>query len=151
PQYWNVVAPSVREVLKEANARDKPFWLTETGWQSEPAGEADQAFHYGGLLEDWLSGDPDRAWVQKIFFYEIQDSEPDLSWGVLRKNGTPKAAWGTLADFIAQRAGGPPPPPPPPPPPGDPQKLSLLDGRFTLQATWRTSDGTKGNGTAVHY
>jgi len=151
PQYWNVVAPSVREVLKEANARSKPFWLTETGWQSELGGEANQAFHYGGLLEDWLSGDPDRSWVQKIFFYEIQDAEPDLSWGVLRKNGTPKAAWGTLADFIAQHAGGPPPPPPPPPPPGDPQKLSLLDGRFTLQATWRTSDGTKGNGTAVPY
>src|SRR5206468_1595789 len=76
PDLWDVVAPSVREVLKAANARDKPFWLTETGWQSAAQGETAQANNYGGILADWLAGNPDRAWVQQIFFYELEDGTP---------------------------------------------------------------------------
>lgn len=101
PGLWDVVAPSVREVLKMADARDKPFWLTETGWQSEEVGETAQAEGYGGLLEEWLAGGTPRDWVRKIFFYELQDGSADFSWGVLRTDGSLKPAYQAYRSFVA--------------------------------------------------
>jgi hypothetical protein len=135
PGLWNLVAPSVREVLKAANARDKPFWLTETGWESDDVGEARQADHYRGFLDDWLAGGS-RDWVKKVFFYELQDG-PDFSWGVLRPDGSPKPVYAAFRSFIAEHPVAPP--------------LQLQSERFAVQATWRTSDGTLGIGTPLPF
>ncbi|HXT52519.1 MAG TPA: cellulase family glycosylhydrolase, partial [Thermoanaerobaculia bacterium] len=135
PGLWDVIAPSVREVLKAAGARDKPFWLTETGWESGDVGETRQADHYRGLLGDWLGGGS-RDWVKKIFFYELQDG-PDFSWGVLHADGSPKPAYAQVRGFVIAHPIAP--------------LLRLKDERYEVQATWRTSDGTTGVGNPLPF
>ncbi len=137
PNLWNLVAPSVREVLKEAGARDKPFWLTETGWESAAAGEGEQADEYRGLLGHWLTGTAPRTWIQKVFFYELQDGTADFSWGVLRADGSPKPAYASFRSFITEHPTAP--------------ELPLHDGRFDVQATWRTPDGRTGVGAPLPF
>jgi hypothetical protein len=102
PSFWDVVNPSVEEVLKEAGWWGRTVWLTETGWDSRSSGESQQATWYGGLLNDWFTGNPNRSWVQKIFFYEMVDSPaPVPGWGILREDRTPKPAYDAYRDFIA--------------------------------------------------
>ncbi|HVT15321.1 MAG TPA: NBR1-Ig-like domain-containing protein [Thermoanaerobaculia bacterium] len=106
PSLWSVEAPSVQEVLRHAHWSGKPFWLTETGWQTAAAGEELQARYYAGMLSDWFTNYPGQTWIGKIFFYEMQDFPPNGStWGILRADGTPKKAYFAFRDFIA---GGPP-------------------------------------------
>jgi len=100
PSLWDVVNPSVEEVLKNAGWWGKPVWITETGWDSTNVGESQQAAWYGGLLNDWLTGNPDRSWLQKIFFYEMVDGPP-AGWGILRADRVPKPAYDTYRAFIA--------------------------------------------------
>lgn len=103
PAFWNAVPPSVEEVLQYAGAQDKPFWLTETGWESADVGEARQASYSTGLLEHWLTGQPGRDWVDKIFFYEMKDPPGDeFTWGLLRANGAPKPVYEAIRDFIGR-------------------------------------------------
>lgn len=135
PSLWDLVAPSVREVLKEAGARDKPFWLTETGWQSSGSGTA-QAADYGGLLVDWLSGREPTTWIDKVFFYELQDNA-GFTWGILDAAGNPKPAHQTYRDFIVAH---------PPSPP-----LLLQGGRFAVSASWRDRDGNSGAAQPMPY
>lgn len=102
PSLWDVVNPSVEEVLESAGATGKPVWLTETGWGSSSVGEIPQATWYGGLLTDWLTGNPERSWVHKIFFYELADGPPPTpGWGILRPDRSAKPAYDTYRAFIA--------------------------------------------------
>lgn len=104
PSLWDAVAPSVREAIKSTGwLRRKPFWLTETGWESARVSEDRQAAYYSGLLDDWFTGRPDRDWIEKVFFYELQDGPPEtgFSWGILRPDGSPKPAWQAYRGFIA--------------------------------------------------
>jgi hypothetical protein len=103
PALWGIVPPSVREVLESTGWTDKPFWLTETGWESGQVGEPRQAAYYSGLLGDWFTGRPGQTWVDKIFFYELKDSaDPGSStWGILRPDGSPKPAYTAYQGFIA--------------------------------------------------
>ncbi len=102
PELWDLIPPSVREVLVEAEWLDQPVWLTETGWATNEVGEEQQATYYEGLLSQWLKGDPLRDWIDKIFFYEIQDfAKPDVPlWGILRTDGSEKPAYAAYRDFI---------------------------------------------------
>jgi hypothetical protein len=102
PSLWDAVNPSVKEVLKEAGWWGKPVWLTETGWDAAGAGESQQAAWYGGLLSDWLGGNPNRSWLQKIFFYELADGPPPgPGWGILRADRSTKPAYDAYRAFIA--------------------------------------------------
>ncbi|HEV2852463.1 MAG TPA: beta-galactosidase [Thermoanaerobaculia bacterium] len=108
PSLWDAVLPSVKEVLRSTGwLGKKPFWLTETGWESARVSEDRQAAYYGGLLDDWLTGRSGRDWVEKIFFYELKDGPPEtgLSWGLWRPDGSPKPAWEAYRGFIADHAG----------------------------------------------
>ncbi|HKI05980.1 MAG TPA: beta-galactosidase [Thermoanaerobaculia bacterium] len=104
PSLWDAVPPSVKEVLRNTGwLGRKPFWLTETGWESARVSEDRQSAYYGGLLDDWFTGRSGRDWVDKVFFYELQDapaSAGGLSWGILRSNGTPKPAFEGYQVFI---------------------------------------------------
>jgi hypothetical protein len=102
PSLWTLVEPSVKEVLKDAHGWGKPFWLTETGWQSGAVSEGTQATWYAGLLSDWFAGQGGQEWINQIFFYEIEDPPPppSLTWGVLRSDGSPKPAYVAYQNFI---------------------------------------------------
>jgi polysaccharide biosynthesis protein PslG len=108
PSLWDAVNPSVREVLKTtAWYRQKPFWLTETGWESARISEDRQAANYTGLLGDWFTGGGNgRDWVNKVFFYELQDPPTDFTWGLLRADGTLKPAYGAFKSFIRAHPAG---------------------------------------------
>lgn len=105
PALWSLVAPSVREVLENAGWFGRPFWLTETGWQSAQVGEPSQAAYYTGFLNDWFTGKHRQDWIAKVFFYEIKDPSwaNAPSWGLLQADGTPKKAYFAYKDFIASR------------------------------------------------
>jgi hypothetical protein len=101
PDLWSIVAPSVREVLHHAGWFGKPFWLTETGWQSQPGGETQQAAYYGGMLTDWFGNYQGQTWIDKIFFYEMIDYPPNgTTWGILRADGSGKPAYDVYQSFI---------------------------------------------------
>jgi polysaccharide biosynthesis protein PslG len=136
PSLWGAVPPSVREVLKRADARDKPFWLTETGWQSGN-GAAAQAANYTGFLGTWLAAPAEpAAWIEKVFFYELADGGPELSWGLLDTAGREKPAYGAYRDFIAAHPAAPP--------------LLLQGGRFALSIAWRDHAGRSGGAQPVN-
>jgi hypothetical protein len=106
PSLWDVVAPSVKEVLESTGwLGRKPFWLTETGWESARATDDRQAQYYGGLLDDWFTGRKGRDWIAKVFFYELQDPLPadGFTWGVLHSDGSPKPAYDAYRGFVASR------------------------------------------------
>jgi hypothetical protein len=107
PSWWDAVAPSVREVLQSTGWTDKPFWLTETGWESAKVGEDRQAAYTTGLFDDWLTGRAGRGWVSRIFVYEIQDppASEGLSWGLLRADGSAKPAYNAVRAFAASHPG----------------------------------------------
>lgn len=100
PGLWDAVNPSVEEVLKEAGW-SKPVWITETGWNTADVSEGQQAAWLGGLLTDWFTGNPNRSWVQKVFFYELVDGPPPgPGWGILRADRSAKPAYDTYRAFI---------------------------------------------------
>lgn len=78
---------SVRDVLREAGWRPRPFWLTETGCNSrspDAAGEERQARFVSSLLRDVLAPTRSLTWVHKVFFYELSDDPRfPATWGLL--------------------------------------------------------------------
>ncbi len=84
PGLWGLVSPSVREVLQNAGWFGKPFWLTESGWQSGPIGEARQAAYYSGLLSDWFTGFLGQSWMNKVF---------STRWKIRPAAPAPGASW----------------------------------------------------------
>jgi hypothetical protein len=101
PDLWTIIDPSVKEVLQNTGWWGRPFWLTETGWQSGEVSEATQAAYYTGLLNDWFTGQPGQGWVGQLFFYEIEDPPGSPStWGILRADGSQKPAYVAYENFI---------------------------------------------------
>lgn len=120
PGRWGEDEPALREVL-DVLGWTRPLWVTETGWVSTRLDEKLQARHYQGFLDTWLVGDPQRSWLDKVFFYEIRDAEdPRIEkYGILRFNGQEKPAYWTYADFISAHPPLVVEPLPDVPPPGD--------------------------------
>ena len=79
--------PSVRQVLDDSGWGPRPFWLTETGVESDRYTQVGQATFYRGMLERWFGTNPDDDWIDRIFFYEMADPRgvPTLSWGILEE------------------------------------------------------------------
>ncbi|MCU0304494.1 MAG: beta-galactosidase [Thermoanaerobaculales bacterium] len=98
--------PAVREVLQDAGWWGLPFWLTETGVESREHGVGTQAGFVSDLLGQWFGIDRgNRNWVDRIFFYELNDG-PDPSqytFGIAHgpPGYDPKPAYTAYADFIA--------------------------------------------------
>jgi hypothetical protein len=103
PDLWDVVNPSVREVLQRTGWFGRPFWLTETGWAADQVGEASQAAYTAGLLGTWFGASAPNHWVGRVFFYEIKDDgNPAVPrWGLLRTDGSRRPSWAAYRDFIA--------------------------------------------------
>jgi len=98
-------SPSVRRILKDTGWWGRPFWLTETGIESAEHGQTDQAEFYDELLEDWFGPYPEARWIDRIFFYHMNDGpEPSTStFGILhpRPDLVRKATFYVYRDFIA--------------------------------------------------
>ena len=96
--------PSVRSVLQGSGWWGRPFWLTETGVESARYSEAGQQSFYSGLLADWFSTSRNHWWIDRVFFYEIND-DPNAgsTFGIVGPPPglEPKPAFGTYRDFIA--------------------------------------------------
>lgn len=106
PSLWDLVPPSVKEVLTASGWLGKPFWVTETGWASDQLGEPGQATQYTSLLESWFGGAASRAWMSHVFFYELKDPAAPPLWGVVRPDGSAKPAYTAYQSFIAAHVPG---------------------------------------------
>jgi len=111
--HWPWDPPPLMDVLKDLGVDDKPVWLTEVGWHTsgkaaldpsltegkDSVSESDQALYYHQLL--W--GVHERGYLEKVFPYEIKDDpNPDVpNWGIVKADYTPKEAYYTYRDFIA--------------------------------------------------
>lgn len=107
PEYpWE--PPPVRDVLSDNGWFDRPFWLTETGLESDDYGESNQASFYTGLLTDWYGPSRTRGWVARLFFYHIIDDPrfPSVTFGILEAppSMARKRAWDAYRRFIEQHA-----------------------------------------------
>jgi len=97
PDLWGFlgVHPSLREVLEELGWSGG-VWLTEFGWRTTDLSEQQIADNYTGLFNDWLTGDPDRNWIDKLLLYHAQTDE----YGIFNPDGSPRAAYFAIYDFI---------------------------------------------------
>ena len=91
--------PSVLEIIAESGFSNKPFWITETGWNTAYYTEEKQAELYLDFLKKMRA----KELPAKVFFYEIIDipGQNSLPWGILRYNLTKKPAYDVYKDFIA--------------------------------------------------
>jgi hypothetical protein len=91
--------PAVKQIIQESGQGNKPFWITETGWNTSKFSEPMQSLRYLDMLQTMARKD----YPQKLFFYEIiDDPNPDVPpWGILRSNSEAKPAYNTYRDFIA--------------------------------------------------
>lgn len=92
------IIPPVKDIVKESGFGSKPFWITETGWDTELFSEEEQANRYLSFLKTMRS----RNYPDKIFFYQIiDDTTPGVRpWGILRTDLSEKPAYKVYSDFI---------------------------------------------------
>ena len=102
-----ISSPAVRDVLQDAGWWRRPFWLTETGVESREQGPSQQADFVNDLLGQWYGPDRrSRNWVDRVFFYELNDapSPSPRTWGLV--NGPPefepKPAYWAYQSWITQ-------------------------------------------------
>lgn len=76
--------PSVRKVLRDTGWFGRPFWLTETGVETDTGGPWAQALFYDDLLGEWFPNDGEAKWIDRLFFYQLFDDPgyPELTFGV---------------------------------------------------------------------
>jgi hypothetical protein len=72
----------------------KQLWISEYGWGSKNVGEAGQAADLNTAL-GVLTQNPN---VAMTMWFTLQDWG-DQGWGLLRADGTQKAAWGTFVNW----------------------------------------------------
>lgn len=95
----DTLIPAVKQLIEESGQGDKPFWITETGWNTSKFSETMQSLRYLDMLHTRARKD----YPQKVFFYEIID-DPDSNkgpFGILRSNGNAKPAYDAYRDYIA--------------------------------------------------
>ncbi|MHC4797639.1 MAG: NBR1-Ig-like domain-containing protein [Planctomycetota bacterium] len=87
------------------------FWLPETGWKSTSVGESGQSSRYQDFLDDWFVNGSTYNWMDKVFFYMLQDlaSDWNYSYGIVGpSNGSPpyrrKQAFTTYANWISSHS-----------------------------------------------
>ncbi len=96
----DAVYPSVVNLKTITGYGGKELWLTETGWTTAVVTEDQQATNYFELLKRVLNSPS----VDRVFFYEIKDIENVSYYGILKSNNTPKKAFYTYKNFIANES-----------------------------------------------
>jgi hypothetical protein len=95
----DALIPAVKAIVQQSGQGDKPFWITETGWNTRKYSETMQANRY----LDMLHARARKGYPDKVFFYEIiDDPKPAVDpFGILRSNLEAKPAYNTYKDYIA--------------------------------------------------
>jgi len=93
------ITPSVKEIIYDSGFSSVPFWITETGWDTELFSEEEQGNRYLEFLQEMKK----RNYPDKIFFYKIMDdATPEIRpWGILKSDFTEKPAYGIYTDYIS--------------------------------------------------
>jgi hypothetical protein len=93
------VIPAVSGVVEETGQQYKPFWITETGWDTWSVSEQRQA----DLYLNMLNTRDDKHYPDKIFFYEMIDSsEAGIPpWGILNRDLGEKPSYAAYRDYIS--------------------------------------------------
>jgi len=93
------ITPSVKEIIDESGFSSAPFWITETGWDTELFPEEEQGNRYLEFLQKMKK----RSYPDKIFFYQIiDDATPGIRpWGILKSDFTEKPAYSIYTDYIS--------------------------------------------------
>lgn len=93
------ITPSVKEVIEDSGFSSAPFWITETGWDTELFSEDEQETRYLEFLQKMEK----KSYPNKIFFYQIiDDATPGIRpWGIIKSNFTEKPAYSVYSDFIS--------------------------------------------------
>lgn len=98
--------PSVKDVLQDAGWFGRPFWLTETGVETDAGGPWAQAVFYDDLLTEWFPSEGDAKWIDRMFFYQLFDDPrfPDITFGIVGPppDLEPKLAFDYYEDFIQE-------------------------------------------------
>jgi hypothetical protein len=102
----------VRDALRQANASDKPIWITETGYSSDPSQQSDP--NYRGLegqaqwLRDMIPYLLNELRADKVFWYRLYDYPADFNQdvgaryhGLIDNQGNPKPSYLAYRDLIA--------------------------------------------------
>jgi polysaccharide biosynthesis protein PslG len=91
--------PAVKAIVEESGQGNKPFWISETGWDTSKYSETMQSNRYLDMLHTRAR----KNYPQKVFFYEIIDDPRSSSgpFGILRSNQEAKPAYNTYKDYIA--------------------------------------------------
>jgi hypothetical protein len=111
--------PAVRTIVEESGQGSKPFWISETGWNTSRYSETMQSNRYLDMLHTRAR----KNYPQKVFFYEIIDDPRAEPFGILRKNLEAKPAYATYRDYIAGLL----------PDPGDPEEGKVSKKCFAEQ------------------
>lgn len=95
----DILIPSVKKIIADEGCAQKPFWVTETGWNTYDYSEQSQGEKYLELLKSLKK----KQYPDKLFFYEIADdlTNGNPPWGILKTDLTEKPAYTIYKDFIA--------------------------------------------------
>lgn len=87
--------PSLRTLMRDKGVDDRPFWVTETGRQSN---EGDQLEYY----QDVVASLREATWVERLFFFHYWDGagQGDGGFGIVNEDFTPKPAYLFLRDVL---------------------------------------------------
>jgi hypothetical protein len=89
--------PAVKKIVEDSGQGSKPFWITETGWDTRKYSETMQSERYLDMLHTRAR----KNYPQKVFFYEIIDDPKAEPFGILRSNLEAKPAYNAYRDYIA--------------------------------------------------
>jgi hypothetical protein len=91
----SILRPSLRTLMRELGVDDRPFWLTETGRQSQ---EGDQLEYYQEVVATLR----ERAWVERVFFFHYWDGPGggDGGFGIVNEDFSPKPAYRFLQTVL---------------------------------------------------
>ncbi len=110
---WNLFGrlPDLRDIVRQAEGRPVPLWLTEFG---APTGTADKAVteeEQGEIIAEGVQCSVRLDWIGAVFLYNLRDhpggdpDDPEDNFGLLTVDGRPKPAGEQVAELAGTEPG----------------------------------------------
>jgi hypothetical protein len=103
--HWYEDGPAITAYLDYVRANElagNDVYLRETGKQAGDLGA--QTLYYAVRMSDMEGLGLTRPWLRKIVFYKMYDGD-DGTWGIVNADNTPRSAFNTWKEWIADEAG----------------------------------------------